>query len=209
MPLPLILGGAAAIAGAVGIGSAVHGGVKMKEANDTMKWAESKHRESITGFETQNKKTTADMDRLGKKELEILDSFQKFSNIFEQIHNRPEFKPYEKENVSIPAYNAEELKQVSVGAGVLLGGLGGAAVGTAGGFAAAGATTAAVMALGTASTGTAIASLSGVAGCSWRRCDCRRWRWYSARHDHSRCRNTRRWHLSRRCHLQCDRKQAL
>ena len=131
MPLPLILGGAAAIAGAVGIGSAVHGGVKMKEANDTMKWAESKHRESITGFETQNKKTTADMDRLGKKELEILDSFQKFSNIFEQIHNRPEFKPYEKENVSIPAYNAEELKQVSVGAGVLLGGLGGAAVGLA------------------------------------------------------------------------------
>lgn len=106
MPLPLILGGAAAIAGAVGIGSAVHGGVKMKEANDTMKWAESKHRESITGFETQNKKTTADMDRLGKKELEILDSFQKFSSIFEQIHNRPEFKPYEKENVSIPAYNA-------------------------------------------------------------------------------------------------------
>ena len=100
MPLPLILGGAAAIAGAVGIGSAVHGGVKMKEANDTMKWAESKHRESITGFETQNKKTTADMDRLGKKELEILDSFQKFSNIFEQIHNRPEFKPYEKENVN-------------------------------------------------------------------------------------------------------------
>lgn len=57
----------------------------------------------------------------------------------------------------------EELRNVSVGAGVLLGGLGGAAVGTAGGFAAAGATTSAVMALGTASTGTAIASLSGAA----------------------------------------------
>ncbi len=55
------------------------------------------------------------------------------------------------------------LKKVSIGAGVLLGGLGGAAVGTAGGFAAAGATTSAVMALGTASTGTAIASLSGAA----------------------------------------------
>lgn len=52
---------------------------------------------------------------------------------------------------------------MSVGAGVLLGGLSGAALGTAGGFAAAGATTAAVMALGTASTGTAIASLSGAA----------------------------------------------
>lgn len=46
---------------------------------------------------------------------------------------------------------------------MLLGGMGGAAVGTAGGFAAAGATTSAIMALGTASTGTAISSLSGVA----------------------------------------------
>ena len=50
-----------------------------------------------------------------------------------------------------------------MGAAIILGGLGGAAVGTAGGFAAAGATTAAVMALGTASTGTAIATLSGAA----------------------------------------------
>lgn len=55
------------------------------------------------------------------------------------------------------------MKKVSVGAGVLIGGLSGAAVGTAGGFAAAGATTAAVMALGCASTGTPIAMLSGVA----------------------------------------------
>lgn len=106
MPLPLLLGGAAAIAGAVGIGSAVHGGVKMKEANDTMKLAENKHKEAIARFEAQNKKTTTDMDRLGKMELEILDSFQRFSNIFEQIHNRPEFKSYNKEDVSIPAYNA-------------------------------------------------------------------------------------------------------
>ena len=54
MPLPLLLGGAAAIAGAVGIGSAVHGGVKMKEANDTMKLAENKHKEAIARFEAQN-----------------------------------------------------------------------------------------------------------------------------------------------------------
>ena len=46
---------------------------------------------------------------------------------------------------------------------VRTGGLGGAALGTAGGFAASGATTAAVMALGTASTGTAISALSGAA----------------------------------------------
>ena len=163
MPLPFILGAAAAAAGVIGLGSAVQGGVKMKEANDTMKLADQRHRANITRFEKQNKSTTEAMDRLGKLELEILDGFKKFSDIFEQIKNRPEFMAYSRENVRIPAYNGEELKQVSVGAGVLLGGLGGAAVGTAGGFAAAGATTAAVMALGTASTGTAIASLSGVA----------------------------------------------
>ena len=55
------------------------------------------------------------------------------------------------------------MKNISAGAVVLLGGIGGAAAGTAGGFAAAGATTSAIMALGTASTGTAISSLSGVA----------------------------------------------
>lgn len=65
--------------------------------------------------------------------------------------------------MELPKYDKEELKQVSVGAGVILGGLGGAATGTAGGLAAAGVTTSAVMALGTASTGTAIASLSGAA----------------------------------------------
>ena len=50
-----------------------------------------------------------------------------------------------------------------MGAGVILGGLGGAAVGTAGAVAASGATTAAVTAVGVASTGTAISGLSGAA----------------------------------------------
>lgn len=134
MPLPLILGGAAAAAAAAGVGSAIHGGVKMKKAHDTMKSAEQRHQDNIARFEAQNKQTTEAMDALGKKELEILESFQKFSDIFDRIQNRPEFQEYSKDDVKIPMYNAEELKEVSVGAGVLLGGLGGAALGTAGGF---------------------------------------------------------------------------
>jgi len=163
MPLPIIIGIGAAIAAATGIGSGIHGAVKMKEANDTMKSADSHHKGNIARFEQQNKSTSIDMDNLGKKELEVLGSFEKFTQLFEKIQGKPQFKTYKKDGVNIPEYNAEELKQVSVGAGILLGGIGGAAVGTAGGFAAAGATTAAVMALGTASTGTAIASLSGIA----------------------------------------------
>lgn len=135
----------------------------MKEANNTMDSAKRRHERNIEKFEKENKTTSEDMDKLGKMELEILQSFSQFSNLFEQIKNRPTFDNYSRNGVTLPKYDGEKLKEVSVGAGVLLGGLGGAGLGAAGGFAAAGATTAAVMALGTASTGTAIASLSGAA----------------------------------------------
>lgn len=163
MPIPIIIGAGAAIAAIGGIGSGVHGAVKMKKAKDTIKDAVSRHKRNLADFEQQCAKTSKNMDRLGKKELAILKSFEEFARLFEKIKGKPQFKTYNKNGVNIPEYNAEELKKVSVGAGILLGGIVGAAAGTAGGFAAAGATTAAVMALGTASTGTAIASLSGVA----------------------------------------------
>jgi len=163
MPLPIILGVAATIAGVAGVGSGIHGAVKMKEANDTMESAKRRHEKNISRLEKQSKSTNEVMDELGMLELHIINSFGEFSDTIERIQNRPQFKEYTKEGVTLPKYDKEELKDISVGAGVLLGGLGGAVAGTAGGFAAAGATTSAVMALGTASTGTAIASLSGVA----------------------------------------------
>jgi len=166
MPLwfiPVAIKTAAVVAGVVGVGSAVHGASKMKEANDTMKSAKEHHDQNMKRFEKENKATSREMDKLGKLELEILHSFSDFSDVFEQIKNRPSFASYEKNGVTLPQYDGEKLKEVSVGAGVLLGGLGGAGLGAAGGFAAAGATTAAVMALGTASTGIPIAALSGAA----------------------------------------------
>lgn len=163
MPLPLILGVGATVAGAAGVGSGIHGAVKMKNANEVMKAAKERHEANLNRFEKENVFTSEKMDKLGRLELKILQGFSTFSDIFEQIKNRPSFAAYSKNGITLPQYDGEKLKEVSIGAGVLLGGLGGAAVGTAGGFAAAGATTAAVMALGTASTGTAIASLSGAA----------------------------------------------
>lgn len=161
--IPLALKGAAVVAGAAGVGAAAHGVKKMKDANETMESAKDRHEGNIRKFEKENETTTNNMDKLGNLELEILHSFSDFSDVFEQIKNRPTFGTYSKNGVTLPKYDKEKIKEVSVGAGVLLGGLGGAGLGAAGGFAAAGATTAAVMALGTASTGTAIASLSGVA----------------------------------------------
>ena len=43
MPLPLILGVGAIAAGVTGVGTGIHGAVKMKEANDTMEKAKACH----------------------------------------------------------------------------------------------------------------------------------------------------------------------
>ena len=165
MPLPLIVLAAAGVASALGIGAGVKGGMKYKEANDTVESAQNRHKNNIKKYNKQENLTVTNMDNLGKKELEVLRSFEKFQELFEKIKNKPDFEKIltTKEKITNPDFTIEKLKEVSVGASLLLSGLGGAAVGTAGGFAAAGATTAAIMALGTASTGTAIASLSGVA----------------------------------------------
>lgn len=163
MPIPLILGAAAAAAGLIGAGAGISGGMKMKEANDTIEAAQSRHRRNISRFKEKQEAATKAMDSLGELELKTLKSFKAFEALIEIIQNRPEFKPYDKNGVHIPPYDKEKIKGVYVGAEILLGGLGGAGLGTAGGFAASGLTTAAVMAFGSASTGTAISTLSGAA----------------------------------------------
>ena len=163
MPLPFIIGGLAAVAGAAGLGSGIHGGYKMKEANDTMKSAQRIQEKAVSLFEKTNNEVTSLMDEIGKQELEILSSFDTFSDLIEKIQHRPDFKVINKDGIPLFDYEPEKLQGISAGASILLGGIGGAAAGTAGGFAAAGATTSAVMALGTASTGTAISTLSGAA----------------------------------------------
>lgn len=163
MSLPIILGIVAAVAGTTGVGVGIHGGVKMKDANDKIKEAQKRDDLNKARLERMNKSSCKAMDILGTNEMKVLSEFKQFSDLFERIKNRPEFADVKIGNVSIPKFEGEDIKKASVGASVLVGGLGGAALGTAGGFAASGATTAAVMALGTASTGTAISTLSGAA----------------------------------------------
>ncbi len=163
MPLPLILGIGAAIAGVAGVGTGISGGVKMKKAGDAVKSAKEENEKLQRKLSRTTKTTNSSLDALGKKELEIISTFEHFSNQWEKIQNIPSFAEINAFDASLPEYDLEELRKVSVAASITMGGLGGAALGTAGGFAAAGATTTAVMALGTASTGTAISTLSGVA----------------------------------------------
>lgn len=163
MPLPLILIPLAALAGAVGIGTGVHGAKKMNDANNTLNDAAKRDKANQKRVEEHNIAASKAMDKLGQHEMKVLASFKVFSELFERIHNKPSFDSIQVGEYKLPHFDRQKIEEASVGASVLLGGLGGAALGTAGAFAASGATTAAVMALGTASTGTAISTLSGVA----------------------------------------------
>ncbi len=158
----LLLLGAAALGGA-GVGFGIRGGVNAKRANDKLTQAQKRDCFNRSRLERINTQTCQSMDELGKNEMEALSEMKHFSDLFERIKNRPIFDNIALGGIKIPVFEGEDLKNASIGAGILLGGLGGAALGTAGAFAASGATTAAVMALGTASTGTAISALSGVA----------------------------------------------
>lgn len=163
MPIPLILGAAALIAGAAGIGLGARGYVKMSEAKDSLEAAKSRNDDNNKRLKDTHKQACEAMDKLGKKEITILASFKDFLDEFEKIKNRPKMEDINFGDVKIPEFNPKEVRHVNQGAIFIAGALSGAALGTAGGFAASGATTAAVMALGTASTGTAISSLTGVA----------------------------------------------
>lgn len=161
--IPAVFFVVAGIASVTGGGLAIHGGLMMKDASDKMKEAQNRVETAKVNFENTNLSVTKLMDELGKKELTILNNFSEFSETIEKIQGRPNFKEIRQDGIDIAEYEGEELKKVSVGAGILLGGLGGSALGTAGGFAAAGVTTSAIMAFGVASTGTTISSLSGAA----------------------------------------------
>lgn len=136
MPLPLLIGIGAAIAGAAGLGAGINGAVKMKEANDTMESAQRRHKRNINRFEEKQKAATCAMDNLGKLELDTVSSFKRFQDVIEKIQNRPEFKSYSKNGVKIPKYDKKEIEKASVGAAATnaaLAALGGGSIAAGGG----------------------------------------------------------------------------
>ncbi len=163
MPLPLIMIAGAAIAGATGVVNGASGAKKMIETKEDQKDIAKQHDRNSNNYEVRLSVATQAMDTLGETEMQVLADFTEFSDVIEKIENRPEFGEIIKDDFNLPNLSINEIKNVAVGAVAVVGGMGGVAAGTFGGFAAAGATTSAVMALGTASTGTAIASLSGAA----------------------------------------------
>lgn len=164
MPLPLLFIGIGAAAGALGIGKTVKASMDQKEANKTNERADDVVRDASNKIETARKKCGANIENLGKCKIKILDnSIRPFIKEFEKL-NHIELSNStglnELQKMVLDRKNFGELKELQSMASSLAGGVaGGAMIGAVTAFGAYGA----AGALATASTGTAIASLSGAA----------------------------------------------
>lgn len=163
MAIPFIFIVLGVASGATGATLGMHGAVTIKDSKDYISEAEKIQNNALNRLSTYSKRAVDKADELGKMEMKILASFNIFSNCIEKIQERPEFRKISSFKLELDNKGIQELRKTSNEVSLLMSIAGSMVTGVAGGFAAAGATTSAVSILCTASTGTAIADLSGVA----------------------------------------------
>lgn len=164
MPIPLLLIGFAALSGAVGVGTSVKAAADQKEAKETNESAQAIVDNATERINQSRKNCGKVLNTLGKKKIQILNNeMTDFLNTFESIHNidfNVSSGLNEVKNMKFDKNDLGELNEsVSIAASLASGAAGGAAAGAITAFGAYGAATT----FATASTGTAIASLSGAA----------------------------------------------
>lgn len=164
MPIPFLLIGIAAGTAAIGVGKGVKAGVDIKDAHHTNQRAQDIAQKATDNANAARKNSGEALTRLGEAKIRILDdSIKPFISSFERLHN-VDFTDSdgleELQKFRIDKQDLEGLKEMQTMATSLAGGVAsGAAIGAITAF---GAYSGAMM-FGAASTGTAIASLSGIA----------------------------------------------
>lgn len=165
MPIPLLFIGIGLGTAALGIGKGVKAGIDQKDANNTNAHAQNIVDDATKKAETSRKNSSKAIEDLGRKKIWVLDnSVETFIHLFEQLHNvelgaSSGMDELKKFRIDKQAFG--ELKQMSAMASSIAGGLVGGAA--AGALAAIGAYGGAMTLGACATTGTAIASLSGAA----------------------------------------------
>lgn len=165
MPIPFAFIAIGAGTSALGIGKTVKAGVDQKDANETNERAQRIINRAAEDAKTSRKNSGRAIEDLGRKKIWILDnSVESFIHLFEQLHNvelgeSPGMDELKKFLIDKQAFG--ELKQMSTMATSIAGGVAGGAA--AGALTAVGAYGGAMTFGSCATTGTAIASLSGVA----------------------------------------------
>ncbi|MFU0825874.1 hypothetical protein [Clostridium sp.] len=153
--------GTIATAGTVGAATTRSGAKKMLEAKEIVELAEGRYNKKKQEVDKEEKKANQGLEYLGKLKLEVWKSFDEFYCVITKIKNCKILEGKAKEeSFKISKEELDNLRSLSFEASELLSaGAGSLATGALAGLAAYGGT----MAVGTASTGAAIAGLSGAA----------------------------------------------
>lgn len=160
MPIPFIIGGVALATAVFGAKKGYDGYQKHSEADEIVNSAKARYERKKSVFDDQEAETTFALDQLGKKELEIGKSIGDFKTLADSLLQQFNAGRGNNLSINIPKHQLQKIEDYSYTAvGVLGTAVGAGATGAAVGFAVYGG----VMALGAASTGTAISALSGVA----------------------------------------------
>lgn len=109
MPLPLILGGIAAVAA---VGSGIQGGKKMKDADETMKLAKQRYETAKEKVEKAEEKSKNEIESIGKLKVSIGEDFKEFADVMETI-KKTKFNPIENDT-GLPEVNLGELREISM-----------------------------------------------------------------------------------------------
>ncbi len=164
MPLPILFIGAAVATGAVGSGKTLKAVTDNSKASKINKLANDNVENARNELDRQRKEVGAALESLGAIKLNVLNNnVTEFVKSFEQIKNidfQSSIGLEELANLHIDQNTFKELKELG---NFAIGVAGGAAAGAAGGALTALGAYSAAMTFASASTGTAIASLSGAA----------------------------------------------
>lgn len=161
MAIPIIFGAAAAVAAAVGVAKGVKGVVDSNEANEIQKEVNGILSKSKDSFNKVKESTTIEIQELGKIKIEsFANEIKDFIETFSKIKNAELIESKELSKFNLTKEEIEDMRFSYLKATDILGsGIAGIGAGALLGWGVYGG----VMALGTASTGTAIGGLSGIA----------------------------------------------
>lgn len=164
MPIPFLFIGIGAGAAALGVGKSIKAGADQKDAKATNELAQDIVDDATNEVNECRKNSGDAITNLGEEKIQVLENgIKPFIAVFEQLHNvdlTDSIGLKELQKFRIDKQSLNELKEMQAMATSIAGGVAsGAAIGAITAFGAYGG----AMAFGAASTGTAIATLSGAA----------------------------------------------
>lgn len=164
MPIPFLLMAAAGAVGAIGAKKGITGAMDSSRAGEIQREAQQILNEAKGKLEKVKENTTYCIENLGKTKLQVsAEEINAFVTYFSKIKNvslKDSVGLDELKKLNITKENLQEMRETSLKAtDVLSGGIAGVGAGALLGWG----TYGGVMALGTATTGTAIGTLSGAA----------------------------------------------